>query len=185
MIYAGLVHFNEAGDKVSKLRAVLEAYTQTPPTVVTKNSLTLCYGKLSNENDMDEIWENDSTILMGRLFDKTHHCTVSKQDFKNLSPLSKEELLAKLWGKYVSIHANEKVSQFDIIVDSTGQLPFFITFFPIAIFYLPLTLRFCLNCSIRSLKSIGITYALILFMEAVVQLKRLFRIFMNSLQLAA
>lgn len=125
MIYAGLVHFNEAGDKVSKLRAVLEAYTQTPPTVVTKNSLTLCYGKLSNENDMDEIWENDSTILMGRLFDKTHHCTVSEQDFKNLSPLSKEELLAKLWGKYVSIHANEKVSQFDIIVDSTGQLPFF------------------------------------------------------------
>lgn len=132
MIYIGLIHFNDANanDNVNKLHAVLETYTQTLPSVVTKNSLILCYGKLSNENDRDEIWENDSAVLMGRLFDKTRYCAFAKRDFKNLSSLTKEEIFAKVWGKYVSIHANEKASQFDIVVDSTGQLPFFYYVFP-------------------------------------------------------
>ncbi len=130
MIYVGLIHFNETSDKMDKLCAVLESYTQTPPTVIHKNSLTLCYGKLSNEQDMDDIWQNDCAVSMGRLFDKKHHCAFAKKDFKNLSSLNKEEVLAKIWGKYVYIHANEKASQFDIVVDSTGKLPFFYTIFP-------------------------------------------------------
>lgn len=130
MIYVGFIYFNEASDRMSELRTVLESYTQTPPTVINKKNLTLCYGKLSNVQDMDEVWENDSAVLMGRIFDKTHHCAFLKKDFKNLSSMNKEEVLAKIWGKYIYIYTNEKASQFDIIVDSTGQLPFFYTSFP-------------------------------------------------------
>jgi len=82
MIYVGFIYFNEASDRMSELPTVLESYTQTPPTVINKKNLTLCYGKLSNVQDMDEVWENDSAVLMGRIFDKTHHCAFLKKDFK-------------------------------------------------------------------------------------------------------
>lgn len=125
MIYLGFIHFNDAPDRGQELSSILEVYTHTTPTVVRKNSLTLCYGKLSNVHDMDEIWENASSVLMGRIFDKVQQCSFKKQDFKNVSPLNKEEVLEKIWGKYVYINSNKKVSQFEIVIDSTGQLPFF------------------------------------------------------------
>jgi len=130
VIYVGLIHFNDTPNRVHELISTLESYTQTPPTVVKKNFLTLCYGKLSNAQDMDEVWENESFFLLGRIFDKARACSVGKKDFKNLSPLNKEEILEKIWGKYVYIHGNEKICQFEIVVDSTGQLPFFYYPFP-------------------------------------------------------
>lgn len=125
MIYVGLIQVNDTPDRVYELSTILESYTHTSPTVVRKNSLTLCYGKLSNTQDMDGIWENASSVLMGRIFDKVHQCAFGKKEFKNLSPLNKEELLEKIWGRYVYINGNEKASQFEIVIDSTGQLPFF------------------------------------------------------------
>lgn len=125
MIYAGLIHFNASTDRTQKLESVLASYTQTPPAVISKSSLILCYGKLSNEQDVDELWENSSSLLIGRVFAKEQQVSFEKKDFKNLAHLDKERVLARNWGKYVYIHFNEKISQFDIVVDSTGDLPFF------------------------------------------------------------
>ncbi len=125
MIYVGLIHFNDAPERAHELSSALASYTHASPTIIKKNSLTLCYGKLSNMHDMDEIWENDSSTLMGRIFDKEQQCSFEKKDFRNLSHLDKEKILEKTWGKYVYINTNKKSSQFEIVVDSTGQLPFF------------------------------------------------------------
>ena len=129
MIYAGFIHFNEATDRVHELKSALELYTQTSATIVCKNSLTLCYGKISNEKDVDEVWENSSSFLFGRIFDKERGGSFEKEAFKKLAFFTKEETLTKIWGKYVYIHANEKASQFEVVIDSTGQLPFFYTTF--------------------------------------------------------
>ena len=130
MIYAGLIRFNDAPDKIHELCSVLESYTQTPPTVVRRNSLFLCFGKVSDMHDMDEFWENTSSVLMGRIFDKEECCSFGKKEFENLSSSNKEEALKKIWGKYVYIHINEKSSQCEIVTDLTGQLPFFYYPFP-------------------------------------------------------
>lgn len=130
MIYVGLIHFNDVSERAQEFSSILESYTNTSPTIIKKNSLTLCYGKLSDKHDMDEVWENESSVLMGRIFDKEQKCSFEKKDFRNLSHLNKEKILEKVWGKYVYINANEKASQFEIVVDSTGQLPFFYHPFP-------------------------------------------------------
>ncbi len=130
MIYAGFIHVNGAQDKTHELTIALRSLIHTPPTIVRKKSITLCYGKLSNGQDMDEILENESSFLMGRIFDKANHCSFSKKDFRNLSLLNTEQVLEKIWGKYVYINVNQNNSQFEIVVDATGQLPFFYYPFP-------------------------------------------------------
>lgn len=130
MIYVGFINFNDASDKTDELRSVIGLYSQTPSTIIRKNSLTLCYGKLSNTQDMDEVFENTSTILMGRIFDKTQSCYFGKENFQSLSHMDKEKALEKIWGKYVYINDNKEKSQFEVVVDSTGQLPFFYHPFP-------------------------------------------------------
>src|ERR1700722_11601269 len=127
MIYVGFMHFEDANnditDKENVLQAFLSAYTLTPPTVVRKNFLTLCYGKLSNEHDMDDVWESSSSVILGRIFDKARECAYGKNDFKSLFPLNKEQVLGKIWGKYVYIKYNREMSQFEIVVDYSGKLP--------------------------------------------------------------
>lgn len=125
MIYAGFIHFNEPLLGVQGLSSSLESYTQVSSTVIKRNSLILCYGKLPKSHDMDEVWENNSSVLMGRIFDKAQQCTFGKQDFKNLSFLDKYAIFEKIWGKYIYIYSNNNFSKFEIIIDSTGQLPFF------------------------------------------------------------
>ena len=130
MIYVGLIHFNDISDKIEELKSSLQSFTESPPSVLRKNSLVICYGKLSEDQDFDEIWENESSLLIGRIFDKRQNSTYKKEDFKNLAHLSKEEALKKIWGKYVHFNVNKTTSQFDITLDSTGQLPFFYYPFP-------------------------------------------------------
>lgn len=129
MIYVGLIHWN-GSDHSQDLRSVLEFYTKTPPTVIHKNSLTLVYGKLFPTQDVDEVWENDNSLIMGRVFDKAKKTAFGKKDFKNLSSLNKEEFFEKIWGKYVYIEANKMSSHFNVVIDSTGQLPFFYYVYP-------------------------------------------------------
>lgn len=130
MIYAGLIHWNGAPDHVQDLCSALESYTKIPSTVMNKKSLTLAYGKLSPIQDVDEIWENENSLVLGRIFDKTTKTSFGKKDFKNLSSLCKEETLEKVWGKYVYIEENKNDSHVDVVIDSTGQLPFFYYVFP-------------------------------------------------------
>lgn len=125
MIYAGFLNFGSQSLKEDHLIRAVGAFSQDSPSVVHKNSLVLCYGKISNSQDKDQLWENKLSLLLGRVFDKKRACTLEAQTFKNLSSLRKEETLNKLWGKYVYINSNSAASQFDIVVDSTGQLPFF------------------------------------------------------------
>jgi asparagine synthase (glutamine-hydrolysing) len=130
MIYVGLISFSNAQNKIDKLKSVLHSFTHTPPMLLKKDSLILCYGKLSDNQDLDELWENESSLMIGRVFDKNTQRSLTKKDFKNLSHLEKEKILEKVWGKYVYFHANKHRLQFEIVVDSTGQLPFFYTLFP-------------------------------------------------------
>lgn len=130
MIYVGLIHFNNDPDRVQALCSVLASYTKTPSIVINKRSLTLVCGKLSPIQDVDEILENESSLIIGRIFDKDQKTALSKKDFKTLSSSSKEAVLEKVWGKYVYMQASKNGSQFDVVIDSTGQLPFFYYTFP-------------------------------------------------------
>lgn len=130
MIYTGYLNFTSFSLKEDNLMKAVGTFSQDIPTVVRKNGLVLCYGKISNTHDKDQKWENDSSILLGRVFDKERSCALQTENFNKLSSLNKEDVLNKVWGKYVYLHANPNGSQFDIVVDSTGQLPFFYYPFP-------------------------------------------------------
>lgn len=129
MIYVGFLDLNDTSDRTHELLSAIDSYVHTT-IVVRKKFLTLCYGKLSGVQDMDEIWESSSSILMGRIFDKTQSRSFGKKDFENLSHMSKEEVLEKIWGKYVYINIRRESLRFEIVVDSTGRLPFFYYSFP-------------------------------------------------------
>lgn len=129
MIYVGLINFDHIpSHKAQELIESLSPYTETPPTCIRKENLTLCYGKLSELQDKDDIWENDFSIILGRFFNKTEKRALGKEEFKALFSLDKEDFLKKFWGKYVWIQSHEKGTHFEIVIDSTGQLPFF--FYP-------------------------------------------------------
>lgn len=128
MIYAGFLNFSSLPAQEEILTEAVGFFTQTPPVVLSKNSLVLCYGKLSNIQDKDDLWENNSSILMGRVFDKEHSCALGKETFKGQSLLNTTAFLNKVWGKYVYINVDQK--EFEIVLDSTGQLPFFYYPFP-------------------------------------------------------
>lgn len=130
MIYAGLIHFNAPADRVDNISDTIQSITNSHPSILRKDSLLLCYGKLSQEQDFDEVLENESSVLMGRIFDKERHCPFRKEDFKNLAHLAKEDVLEKFWGKYVYFNVNKEASHFNIVIDPTGQLPFFYYTFP-------------------------------------------------------
>jgi asparagine synthase (glutamine-hydrolysing) len=125
MIYAGILKFGSLPFKEEKLTKTIESFSPGASSILRKNSLVICYGKLSQSQDMDEMWENEHSVMLGRAFDKERSCALKKGTFKELSHLSKEAVLNKIWGKYVYIHANKNSPQFEIVVDSTGQLPFF------------------------------------------------------------
>lgn len=125
MIYAGILRFNERDDITSKLSLILQHYTKTPPTLTQKGPLTLCYGKLPGTTDKDEIWENASSLLIGRAFHKETQRSLSSKDFERFSGPDKDKAFATLWGKYVFLSTDPKTNSFDVVIDPTGQLPFF------------------------------------------------------------
>ncbi len=79
---------------------------------------------------MDDVWENESSVLVGRIFDNVQQCSFKKEDFKKLFNINKNEALEGIWGKYVYIREDKNRSAFEIVIDSTGQLPFFYYPFP-------------------------------------------------------
>ncbi|MBX9804538.1 MAG: hypothetical protein K2Y18_02150 [Alphaproteobacteria bacterium] len=123
MIYAGILSFGLSSIKEEQLLEAISSYSKNSSSIIRKGALVLCYGKLSDKQDMDDIWDNDSSILIGRVFDKEHSLALEKNVFKQQSLLDKNSVLNKLWGKYV--YLNAKKGSFEIVVDSTGQLPFF------------------------------------------------------------
>ncbi|HQS84543.1 MAG: hypothetical protein B7Y25_06555 [Alphaproteobacteria bacterium 16-39-46] len=130
MIYAGVLNFSSLSVAEDCLTKAVGSFTSYPPTVISKDTLILCYGKLSKIQDMDDVWQNNASILMGRAFEKENSCALKKETFKEFSHLNKEDVLKKIWGKYIYINIHKEPSQFDIVIDSTGQLPFFYYTFP-------------------------------------------------------
>lgn len=130
MIYAGIIHFNSIPRQEKILSKVIESYREGEVLLIRKSTLTLCYGKFSQIQDLDDIWVNDSSILIGRAFNKEASCGLGKEDFKGFSHLDAETVLEKIWGKYVYLHINKRTSQIEIVIDSVGQLPFFYYRFP-------------------------------------------------------
>lgn len=126
MIYAGIFDYNGMPDSVDLISSIITSYTS--PTTIKKDNLTLCYAKRSNRQDMDMVLENASSILLGRVFDKARSCTFEQDDFENLYLVSKEDIFKKIWGRYVYIHVDK--DRFNVVVDVTGQLPFFYYVFP-------------------------------------------------------
>ncbi|MBA3814416.1 MAG: hypothetical protein H0X26_08025 [Alphaproteobacteria bacterium] len=123
MIYAGILSFGPQSLREEDLKRAVGDFAETSPSVLHKDSLVLCYGKLSAIQDLDDLWENDSSILLGRVFEKERSDALDKETFKEQSLLSTEAVLNQVWGKYVYLNVNNK--QLEVIVDSTGQLPFF------------------------------------------------------------
>ena len=130
MIYAGIIHFSNSSDRVHQVGSILAFYTEKSPTVIKKNALTLFYGKLSELQDKDDIWENDFSLLIGRIFDNHNKTAFEKKAFKNIFSFNKEEGLAKFWGKYIYIVSMPETNSFNIVIDPAGQLPFFYYVFP-------------------------------------------------------
>jgi len=130
MIYAGIMHFRDKFDVASYLMPVLERYTQSPPLCIKKESFTLCCGKISDLQDKDEIWENNSACLIGRVFNKKTEFSLQQQDFKKLLKHGAETLFKDVWGKSIFLQTQREEKAFTVIIDPTGQLPFFYYIFP-------------------------------------------------------
>ncbi len=130
MIYAGHLCFNNMPKEILPLKKAIQTYTNSAPRTKKQGVMTLCYGKISDIQDKDEIWESNSSIIMGRIFDKENECSVSQKAFAASSYGNKEDDLKNIWGKFVYIRNNTSGSQVEIVVDSTGQLPFFYFLFP-------------------------------------------------------
>ncbi len=113
----------------NRLVTTLSLYTSAP-ALIKKPFLTLCYSERSEEHDMDEVGGNETTLFMGRIFDKSSSSALKPKDFEFLSSRNKEEALGKIWGKYVYIKGNPEGSEFEVVIDPTGQLPFFYYFLP-------------------------------------------------------
>lgn len=130
MIYAGILHFKGKSDVARYLGPALEHYTDSPPLSIEKESVSLCYGKLSELQDKDEIWEDRSAFLMGRVFDKQKEASLQQQDFEKLLKRGTERFFQDVWGKYIFLQDHPEEKAFKIIIDPTGQLPFFYYVFP-------------------------------------------------------
>jgi asparagine synthase (glutamine-hydrolysing) len=73
---------------------------------------------------MDQIWESDSTVLIGRIFNKESNIIVKLPEFRQYSQELKQELTKKVWGKYV-FWLVDNANKLEVMVDPTGQLPYF------------------------------------------------------------
>lgn len=125
MIYVGYLNFGSLAFNEENLTKAIGAFSQDAPQVIRKKGFVIAYGKISTTHDRDQIWENNSSLMIGRVFDKDHTCALQTEIFHKMSSLNKEDTLKKVWGKYVYLHSNAQASQVEIVVDSTGQLPFF------------------------------------------------------------
>lgn len=125
MIYLGIwSNQQDILDKIYELMPLLQQYTGEEPSVLTKNSFVLVYGKQYPLQDMDQIWESNSAILVGRIFDKVLHKAVEKKEFSKYSQKLQQGLTEEVWGKYVywNIDNTDKI---EVMTDPAGQLSCF------------------------------------------------------------
>lgn len=117
MIYIGYYGKNSSSDLRDKLIAALKI--ETPHQFIQLPQLMLVCSKESNLHDKDEVWVNDTEIIIGRFFSKPPN-TISKEQFKQFNTSSL--FLDKIWGKFVYFSNSYP---FKVVVDSTGQMPYY------------------------------------------------------------
>jgi asparagine synthase (glutamine-hydrolysing) len=125
MIYAGFIKYGQQHIQADQLVKVIGSKSQSGTTIVQNNNIILCYGKLSQNQDLDSIWENPSSLLIGRAFNREKSKALPINEFKSFTNMDTHTVLEKIWGKYIYIHNNSLTEQVEVITDSTGQLPFF------------------------------------------------------------
>lgn len=123
MIYLGLWSVQDISNKIHGLTSTLKQHTREEPSFTAKNNFALVYAKLYPQQDMDQIWESESTILIGRIFNKERHTTVDPKEFRQYSQELKQGLTRKIWGKYVYWLVDN--TKLEMMVAPTGQLPCF------------------------------------------------------------
>lgn len=129
MIYLGLWSVRNVSDKIHELMSILAQHTGEEPSFTVKNNFTLVYGKLYPKHDMDQIWESDSTVLIGRIFDREDLTTFKQKQFRRYSQEIKQDLTRKVWGKYI-YWIVDGTNTLKVMVDPMGQLPCFYHTFP-------------------------------------------------------
>ncbi|MBW8308293.1 MAG: asparagine synthase [Candidatus Paracaedibacteraceae bacterium] len=124
MIYLGLWSQEDALGKEAKLISILQQHIDDEPSFMVKKNLTFVYGKQNLEQDMDQVWESEAAVLIGRIFGRDHCATITSQEFSFLSQGLKQDLPQKMWGKYVYWYM-DAANKLSVMVDPTGQLSCF------------------------------------------------------------
>ncbi len=124
MIYLGLWSVRDISGRTRELMSILKQHAVEEVSFTAKSNFALVYGKLYPEQDIDQIWVSDSTVLIGRIFDKKHHTTLKSREFIRYSQELKKDFTRKVWGKYV-YWVMDNINKLEVIVDPTGQLPCF------------------------------------------------------------
>ncbi|NBT86215.1 MAG: hypothetical protein EBT45_06950, partial [Alphaproteobacteria bacterium] len=124
MIYLGWWSQHDIKNKTFALTSILQQHIDLQTSFIVRKNLVLVYGKQHPNQDMDQVWDNDSSILLGRIFDRERFGAITPQEFSELAQKFTQGLPKKIWGKYVYWHmdATDKLS---VMVDPTGQLPCF------------------------------------------------------------
>ena len=125
MIYVGTINFGALNKIEENLPSSIETFIEGQSTLTKKGCLTICCGKISQEQDLDTVLENNHSLLIGQVFDKENSSSLESDQFHALGYLEKNFILEKLWGKYVCLQSDNYHDEFEVILDSTGQLPFF------------------------------------------------------------
>ena len=122
MIYAGTIQFgaNLSNATNNRICISLQNYFNRKPNIIKKGCLTLFCTKVSELQDLDKIYENNSSVLIGRIFDKD-----TKKQAISFHDLSKEKILDKIWGRYIYFCVSKNRCQYEIITDISSQLPFY------------------------------------------------------------
>lgn len=125
MFYVGVISSQRIQEAfLTRVRSAIEPSLQESESL-SKNNLTLFYGKQNTLNDFDEILVNDRWIVLGRIFDRKTFEPCHQEQFQKTHIQNLDAFNAKYWGKYVVIQQDIERNQTFFARDVSGQLPVF------------------------------------------------------------
>lgn len=93
-------------------------------TKLENKHLILFFSSNLSKNDKDNLLQNQSNILIGRLFDRATYQEFTNSTFQGLKSTA-DTLANSTWGKYICFNFSEKDECVNIFNDPTGQISFF------------------------------------------------------------
>ncbi len=123
-MYFGLINFNEmVNDDIYTIISTLKS-VKSGWKIIKKKYIVLCYNKILNSIDLDQVLESDSSIIIGRVFKRQNEYICSENSNQEIDENFLSFIKTK-WGHYIYIKVNQISKQIDIIVDGRGQLSLF------------------------------------------------------------